>query len=181
MTNPHTLIPSTRSNAPSNVGAGARPRVVRASSLVLCALGLLGAVACGDNTGDDVIQPARSGSERNEPTPVTRDGANTSVDEDGPAIATGVTGDDDDVDDESGLDDEDEITGRSGGTRSTGGGGGGRRRDNDNDDDEEEIESDAGVVDAGDAGVVVEEDAGIVVEEDAGGVVEEDAGLVDAG
>jgi len=175
MTNPHTLIPST----PSDAWAGARPRALRASSLVLCALGLLGAVACGDNTGDDVIQPSRSGTEEREPTQVTRDDSdsdNASVDEDGPAVAGGVSDDD-----ESGLDDEDEISGRSGGTRSTGGGGG-RRRDNDNDDDEEEIVSDAGVVDAGDAGVIVEEDAGVVVEEDAGVVVEEDAGVVaDAG
>ena len=179
MTNPHTLIPSTLSNA----WAGARPRAVRASSLVLCALGLLGAVACGDNTGDDVIQPSRSGVRDNDDdTTPTRGSTNASVDEDGPAFATGVTGDDDD-DNESGIDDEDEITGRSGGTRSTGGGGGGRRRtnDNDDDDDDEEIVSDAGVVDAGDAGVVVEEDAGVVVE-DAGVVVEEDAGVVaDAG
>ena len=176
MTNPHRLIPSTLSDALSNVGAGARPRALRATSVVLCALGLLGAVACGDNTGDDVIQPSRSGSEEREPTPVTRAGGNDSVDEDGPAVAGGLTDDDD----ESGLDDEDEITGRSGGTRSTGGGGGGRRRTNDNDDDEE-IESDAGVVDAGDAGVIIiEEDGGVVVEEDAG-VVVEDAGVVDAG
>jgi hypothetical protein len=145
--------------------------------LVLCALGLMGAVACGDNTGNDVIQPSRSGSEERAPTPVTRGGSNASVDEDGPAVAGGVSDDDD----ESGLDDEDEITARSGGTRSTGGGGGSRRRSNDSDDDEEEIESDAGVVDAGDAadaGEVVE-DAGVIVED--AGVVEEDAGVADAG
>lgn len=179
MTNPNRLIPSTL----SNVGAGARPRALRASSLVLCAIGLLSAVACGDNTGDDVIQPSSSGvRDDDESTPRARDTTNTRVDEDGPAIATGVTGDDDNAD-ESGLDDEDEITGRSGGTRSTGGGGGGRRRTSSNDDDDDvELESDAGVVDAGDAGVVIEEDGGVVVEEDAGVVVEEDAGVVaDAG
>ena len=176
MTNPHRPIPSTL----SNVGAGARPRALRASSLVLCAIGLLGTVACGDNTGDDVIQPSRSGvRDDDEPTTGARGTTSGSVDEDGPAIATGVTNNDDE--DESGVDDEDEITGRSGGTR-TGGGGGGRRRTNDNDDDDEEIESDAGVIDAGDVDGGLVEDAGVVVEEDAGVIVEEDAGVVaDAG
>ena len=148
---------------------------LRLNLSMLCALGLLGAVACGDNTGGDVIQPSRSGSEEREPTQVPRaGGSNASVDEDGPTVAGGVSDDD-----ESGLDDEDEITARSGGTRSTGGGGGSRRRTNDRDDEDEELESDAGVVDAGDAGVVVEEDAGVVVED--AGVVVEDAGVVDAG
>jgi hypothetical protein len=139
--------------------------------MLLCAVGLLGAVARGDNTGDDVIQPSRSGSER-EPTQIPRE--NPSTDEDGPNIAAGIT----DNDDESGIDEEDDIAARSGGTRATGGGGS-RRRTND-DDDEEEILSDAGVVDAGDAGDVIVDDAGVVVEEDAG-VVVEDAGIVDAG
>jgi hypothetical protein len=172
MTNPHKLYSSTLSNA----RAGSRPRALRASSMVLCALGLLGAAACGDNTGDDVIQPSRSGSERTEPTSIPRaNGNGASVDEDGPAVGGGVTGADDD---ESGLDDEDEITARSGGTRATGGGGGGRRRSNDNDDDE--LLSDAGVdVDAGDVDGGVVDDAGVVVED--AGVVEEDAGVADAG
>jgi len=166
MTNPHTLIPSTLP------GSWARPRALRASSMLLCAIGLLGAVACGDNTGDDVIQPSRSGSEERAPTTIPR-ATNPGTDDDGPGVATGTTDDD-----ETGIDDEDDIAARSGGTRATGGGGGSRRRTNDID-DEDEIESDAGVdIDAGDVDAGVD-DAGVVVED--AGVVEEDAGVVDAG
>lgn len=150
MTIPQMLIPSTRRRAFAR-------RALRASSL-LCALGLLGAAACSDNTGDDVIADSpNSGNAIPRPdvsrAPTTTPGTNTAND-----TASGTQVDND----ESGIDDSSDIAARSG-TRSTAGGGGSRRRSR----DDEEITTDAGVeVDAGeaDAGdVEVVEDAGVIV------------------
>lgn len=153
MTIPQMLIPSTRRRAFAR-------RALRASSL-LCALGLLGAAACSDNTGDDVITDSPNSGNAVPRPDVSRAPAATPGTANDPATSASGTQVDND---ESGLDDSSDIAARSG-TRSTAGGGGSRRRSRD---DEEittdagvEVEVDAGEADAGDVEVV--EDAGVIV------------------